>query len=48
MDWMRSFKPGNILSHDSLMQYYLSEKEKIETVREAMEHVLEQADSVKD
>ena len=48
MNWMRSFKPGNISSHDSLMQYYLSEKKKIETVREAMELVLEQADSVKD
>ncbi len=48
MNWMRTFKPGNISSHDSLMQYYLSEKKKIETVREAMELVLEQADSVKD
>ena len=48
MNWMRSFRPDKTLGHDSLMQYYRSEKEKIEKVKEEMESSLEKAKSMQD
>ena len=48
MNWMRSFKPDKTVGHDSLMQYYRSEKEKIEKVKEEMESSLEKAKSMQD
>ena len=43
MDWMRSFRPDQTLGHDSLMQYYRSEKKKIEKVKDEMEISIEKA-----
>ena len=48
MNWMRSFKPDKTVGHDSLMQYYRSEKEKIEKVKEEMETSLKKAKSMQD
>jgi len=48
MDWMRSFRPDKTVGHDSLMQYYRSEKEKIEKVKKEMETSLEKAKSMQD
>jgi len=48
MNWMRSFKPDKTVGHDSLMQYYRSEKEKIEKVKEEMEASLKKAKSMQD
>ena len=48
MNWMRSFRPDKTVGHDSLMQYYRSEKEKIEKVKKEMETSLEKAKSMQD
>ena len=48
MNWMRSFRPDKTVGHDSLMQYYRSEKEKIEKVKEEMVTSLEKAKSIQD
>jgi len=48
MNWMRSFRPDKTVGHDSLMQYYRSEKEKIEIVKGEIETFLEKAKSMKD
>jgi len=48
MDWMRSFRPDKTVGHDSLMQYYRSEKEKIEKVKKEMETSLEKAKLMQD
>lgn len=48
MNWMRSFRPDKTVGHDSLMQYYRSEKEKIEKVKENMVTSLEKAKSMQD
>jgi len=43
MNWMRSFRPDKTVGHDSLMQYYRSEKKKIEKVKDEMEISIEKA-----
>ena len=48
MNWMRSFRPDKTVGHDSLMQYYRAEKEKIEKVKEEMESSIEKAKSMQD
>jgi len=48
MKWMRSFRPDKTVGHDLLMQYYRSEKEKIEKVKKEMETSLEKAKSMQD
>jgi len=48
MNWMRFFRPDKTVGHDSLVQYYRSEKEKIEKVKEEMETSLEKAKSMQD
>jgi len=48
LNWMRSFQPDKTVGHDSLMQYYRSEKEKIENVKGDIETSLEKVKSMQD